>query len=93
MTRYTVSKDNKSGLWYAHMKGYAYVPVCGSFSEKKSEAMEYAKMYSGLPHKIEEIEQRRKEKFQKEMELTEAEEMQIKALLTIQEVSHGKETI
>ena len=79
----TVSKDSKSGLWYAHMKGYTYIPVCGSFSEKKSETMEYAKMYCGLPHKVEEIEQRRKEKFQNEMELTEAEEMQIRALLAM----------
>ena len=82
MRRYTVSKD-KSGLWYAHMKGYAYVPVSGSFSEKKSEVMEYAKMYSGLPHKVEEIEQRRKEKFQKEMELTEAENVWINGLLAM----------
>ena len=83
MKGYTVSKDSKSGLWYAHMKEYAYIPVSGSFSEKKSETMEYAKMYSGLPHKVEEIEQRRKEKFQKEMELTKAEEMQIKSLLAM----------
>lgn len=83
MRGYTVSKDTKSGLWYAHMKGYACIPVNGSFSEKKSESMEYAKMYAGLPHKVEEIEQRRKEKFQKEMELTETEEMQIKALLAM----------
>ena len=83
MRGYTVSKDTKTGLGYAHMKGYAYIHVNGSFSEKKSEAIEYAKMYDGLPHKVEEIEQRRKEKFQKEMELTEAEEMQIKALLSM----------
>ena len=83
MSGYTVSKDTKSGLWYAHMKDYTYIPVSGSFSEKKSEAMEYAKMYSGLPHKVEEIEQRRKEKFQKEMKLTEAEEMQIRALMAM----------
>lgn len=83
MRGYTVSKDSKSGLWYAHMKGYAYVPVSGSFSEKKSEAMEYAKMYSGLPHKVEEIEQRRKEKFQNEMELTEAENIWINGLLAM----------
>lgn len=83
MIGYTVSKDSKSGLWYAHIKGFSYIPVSGSFSEKKSEAMEYAKMYSGLPHKVEEIEQRRREKFEKEMELTEAEEIQIKALLAI----------
>ena len=83
MRGYTVSKDSKSGLWYAHMKGYTYVPVRGSFSEKKSEAMEYAKMYDGLPHKVEEIEQRRKEKFQKEMELTEAENIWINGLLAM----------
>lgn len=83
MRGYAVSKDTKSGLYYAHMKGYAYIPVCGSFSEKKSEAMEYAKMYDGFPHKVEEIEQKRKEKFQKEMELTEAEEMQIRVLLAM----------
>lgn len=81
MRDYTVSKDKKSGLWYAHMKGYTYIPISGSFSGKKSEAIEYAKMYAGLPHKVEDIEQRRKEKFQKEMKLTEAEEIQIKALL------------
>ena len=39
MRGYTVSKDSKSGLWYAHMKGYTYIPVSGSFSEKKSEAV------------------------------------------------------
>lgn len=83
MRRYTVSKDSKSGLWYAYMKEYAYIPISGSFSEKKSEAMEYAKMYAGLQHKVEEIEQRRKEKFQKEMKLTEAEEIHIKALLAM----------
>lgn len=83
LKNYTVSKDSKSGMWYAHMKGYAYIPVSGSFSEKKSEAKEYAKMYSGLPHKVEEIEQRRKEKFKKGMELTESEEMQIRALLAM----------
>ena len=83
MREYAVSKDSKSGLWYVHMKGYAYVPVSGSFSEKKSEAMEYVKMYSGLPHKVEEIEQRRKEKFQKKMELTEVEEMQIRVLMAM----------
>lgn len=83
MRNYTVSKDSKSGLWYAHMKEFPYVPVFGSFSEKKSEAMEYAKMYNGLPNKVEEIEQRRKEKIKMKMELTDAEEMQIKALMSI----------
>lgn len=57
---YTVSKDAKSGLWYAHMKGFPYIPVSGSFSERKSDAMEYAKMYNLLPHKVEKIEARRR---------------------------------
>lgn len=83
MKNYTVSKDSKSGMWYAHHKDYPYIPVSGSFSERKSEAMEYAKMYNGLSHKVEEIEQRRKEKFQKEMELTEAENIWINGLLAM----------
>lgn len=65
--KYIVSKDNKSGMWYAHLDGFPYVPVGGSFSAKKSEAMEYAKMYNGLPHKVEQIEARRHEEFVKEM--------------------------
>lgn len=69
MLNYIVSKDTKSGMWYAHHRNYSYIPVSGSFSEKKSEAMEYAKMYNGLPHKVEEIEQKRCEKWKREMEL------------------------
>lgn len=65
---YKISKDQRSGLWYAHQKGYAYIPVGGSFSEKKSEAMEYAKMYNCLPNKVEQIEEKRKEAWKKEME-------------------------
>lgn len=34
MMNYTVSKDSKSGMWYAHAKGYADIPVAGSFSKK-----------------------------------------------------------
>ena len=83
MKNYTVSKDSKSGMWYAHHKKFPYIPVSGSFSERKSEAMEYAKMYNLQPNKVEDIEQKRKEKFQKEMELTEAEEIQIRALLAM----------
>lgn len=63
MRNYTVSKDSKSGMWYAHAKGYPCIPVAGSFSENKSEAMEYAKMYNLLPNKVEQIEQRRKAAF------------------------------
>lgn len=42
--------------------------VSGSFSEKRRDAAEYAKMYNGLPHKVEEIERKRREVFEKEME-------------------------
>lgn len=66
MGSYTVSKDSKSGLYYAHQKGYAYIPVSGSFSDSKSEALEYAKMYNYLPNKVERIEQRRKKKWKEE---------------------------
>lgn len=64
---YTVSKDSRSGLWYAHMKGYAYIPIEGSFSEKRSEAKEYAKMYNGQPHRVGEIERERRRKFYESM--------------------------
>lgn len=67
MLGYTVSKDQKTGLWYAHQKGYAYVPISGSLSKKKSEAMEYAKMYNCLPNKVEQIEERRKTTWKKEI--------------------------
>lgn len=60
---YTVSKDRRSGIWYAHMKGFPHIPYAGSFSEKKSEAMEYAKMLNGLPNKVEAIEQGRRADF------------------------------
>lgn len=49
---YTVSQDSKSGLWYCHMKGFPHIPCFGSFSEKKSDAMEYAKMYNNKIHKV-----------------------------------------
>ena len=70
-------------MWYAHHKNFPYIPVSGSFSERKSDAVEYAKMYNGLSHKVEEIEQKRKEKFHKEMELTEAENIWINGLLAM----------
>lgn len=65
MRVYTVSKDTKTGLWYAHAKGYSYIPIACSFCEKKSDAMEYAKMYMCLPHKVEQIEQKRHKEFEK----------------------------
>ena len=51
MKKYVVSKDTKSGLWYAHREDLPHVPISGSFSEKKSESKEYAKMYMGLQNK------------------------------------------
>lgn len=54
---YTVSQ--KDGMWYAHMCGYSYIPVFGSFSESKREAMEWAAASMGLPYK-EYMEVRRK---------------------------------
>ena len=69
MKKYVVSKDMKSGLWYAHRKDFPQIPISGSFSEKKSEAREYAKMYMGLQNKVKQIEEHRHEKFMKEMEL------------------------
>lgn len=69
MKKYVVSKDAKSGLWYAHREDLPHVPISGSFSEKKSESKEYVKMYMGLQNKVEQIEEHRREKFMKEMEL------------------------
>lgn len=63
---YVVSKDQRSGLWYCHQKGFPYIPCSGSFCEKKSEAKEYAKMYNGLPHKVEKIEERKRTKWVQE---------------------------
>lgn len=84
MKKYIVSQDKKTGLYYAHQKGFDYVPVSGSFSKKRTEAMEYAKMYNNLPNKVEEIEQSRKEQFEKEMELTSAEEKWIESLVKME---------
>lgn len=65
MNNYTVSKDSKSGMWYAHHRKFSNIPVIGSTSEKKSISMEYAKMMNYLPNKVEEIEQRKHEAFEK----------------------------
>lgn len=59
MNGYTVSKDVKSRMWYVHMKGFPYIPVFGSFCEKKSDAMEYARMYNNFPHKVNKIEKKK----------------------------------
>ena len=39
---YTVSKDEKSGLWYAHKTGFPWIPVFGSFSKNKRDAQRIA---------------------------------------------------
>lgn len=59
---YEVSKDPKSGLWYCHQKGFPYVPCFGSFCEKKSDALEYAKLYNGKLHKVDKIEENKRKK-------------------------------
>ena len=41
--RYVVSKDDKSGLWYVHLEGFAYVPVFGSFRKTKRAAERIAR--------------------------------------------------
>ena len=39
---YTVSKDENSGLWYAHKAGFSYIPVFGSFRKTKRAAQRVA---------------------------------------------------
>lgn len=63
MNDYIVSQDVKTGRWYCHVKGFPYVPCFGSICESKAEALEYAKMYNGLPHKVEKIENERRAKY------------------------------
>ena len=46
---YTVSQ--KDGMWYAHMVGYPSIPVFGSFSDKRSEAVKWAAASMGLTYK------------------------------------------
>lgn len=41
--RYTASRDAKSGMWYAHMVGYPYIPVFGSFCNTKRGALKIAR--------------------------------------------------
>jgi len=45
---YVVSKDKKSGLWYAHMVGFPWIPVWGSFSKSKRAAQKVAANMMGL---------------------------------------------
>ena len=39
---YTISKAEKSGLWYAHKAGYPWIPVLGTFSKTKRAAQKHA---------------------------------------------------
>lgn len=64
---YTISQEKTTGLWYCHLEGFLYVPCMGSFCEKKSDAREYAKMYNGLPHRVEKIERQKKVNRDKEV--------------------------
>jgi len=45
---YTVSKDEKSGFWYAHKVGFSRIPVFGSFSKNKKEAQKHAANMMGI---------------------------------------------
>lgn len=45
---YTVSQ--KDGIWYAHMVGYAYIPVFGSFGSRRT-ALGWAAASMGLTYK------------------------------------------
>jgi len=60
---YEVSQHKESGLYYIHTIGYPYIPVFGSFTEKKAEATKLAANYSGFT-KVTEYRQalRRKQK-------------------------------
>ena len=40
--KYVVSKDEKTGMWYVHLEGFAYVPVFGSFRKSKRAAQKIA---------------------------------------------------
>lgn len=47
---YTVSKE-KGGMWYCHKEGFPNVPVVGSFSKNKKDALHVAADMCGLPYK------------------------------------------
>ena len=48
---YTVSKDEKSSMWYAHKVGYPWIPVFGSCSKSKRAAQRVAADCMALPLK------------------------------------------
>ena len=49
MRVYTISKD-KNGYWYAHMVGYSNIPVFGSFSKSRKDALTWAANSMGLTY-------------------------------------------
>lgn len=59
MLKYVISYDKESQKYYAHMEGYVYIPVSGSFCEKRSDAREYAKMMMCLPNHVRQIEEKK----------------------------------
>ena len=61
---YTISNDH-GDVWYAHMIGYDYIPVLGSFGTKW-EAQQYARMYNNLTNKVTEIEAKRRVAYERE---------------------------
>lgn len=68
MKKYVVSYDKQSQRYYAHMEGYNYIPVAGSFCEKRNDAREYAKMMMCLPNRVQQIEDEKREAFKKFLE-------------------------
>ena len=48
---YTVSKDEKSGLWYVHKTGFPWIPVLGTFSKTKRAAQKHAADLMAIPLK------------------------------------------
>lgn len=63
MKKYVVSYDQNSKQYYAHMEGYNYIPVSGSFCEKRSDSLEYAKMMMCLSNRVQQIEDKKREDF------------------------------
>lgn len=48
---YTVSQDEKSGLWYVHKAGFPWIPLFGSFRKTKKAAQRIAADCMALPLK------------------------------------------
>jgi hypothetical protein len=48
---YTVSKEEKSGMWYAHKAGFPWIPVLGTFSKTKRAAQKHAADLMAIPLK------------------------------------------